>query len=346
MLSISAAAPRAVRIHPSEWIIVWNFAPVPVTPDPVTPGFPADIGGARAPPPPHGLRFAVMSGAAETVTAQAALSRRRELGATSARSLLLTVLGEFVLPRDEAVWTQVLIDVLGSLGVESKSARQALARTAAEGLLASDRAGRRVRWSLTDHGAKLLSDGAARIYGFGAATRPWDGSWLVLLVSVPEARRQLRHRLRTRLAWAGLGSPAPGVWLTPDPDKQDEVADVIADLGLTAVASSFVGPFGGIGAPRQVVEQAWDLAEVEAAYEEFLDTFTHAAPVDPGDVLAHQIHLVHAWRRFPFLDPKLPAELLPDGWAGARASALFDTLHDRWNEEARRHWEQLAGTHA
>jgi phenylacetic acid degradation operon negative regulatory protein len=285
-----------------------------------------------------------MASVAETVTTHPALSRRRELGATSARSLLLTVLGEFVLPRDEAVWTQVLIDVLGRLGVEAKSARQALARTSAEGLLASDRAGRRVRWSLTEQGHRLLTDGARRIYGFGAATRPWDGRWLVLLVSVPEARRQLRHRLRTRLAWAGLGSPAPGVWLTPDPGKQPEVAEAIADLGLGAVTSSFVGPFGEIGTPRQVVEQAWDLAEVEAAYEEFLDMFIDADPIVPGDLLTHQIHLVHAWRRFPFLDPKLPAELLPDGWAGARAAALFDTLHERWSEEAQRHWDELVRT--
>ncbi len=271
-----------------------------------------------------------------------ALSRRRELGATSARSLLLTVLGEFVLPRDEPVWTQVLIDVLGGLGVEPKSARQALARTAAEGLLESDRAGRRVRWSLSAPGKRLLTTGAERIYGFGDAGRPWDGRWLVLLVSVPEASRQLRHRLRTRLAWAGLGSPAPGVWLSPDPAKQGEIAEVVADLGLTGVSSSFVGPFGEIGAEREVVAQAWDLAEVEAAYEAFLGTFTNAAPAEPADVLAHQILLVHAWRRFPFLDPHLPAELLPDGWAGARAAALFARQHAEWDRPARRHWATLA----
>jgi len=284
----------------------------------------------------------------EPVTGHPALSRRRELGATSARSLLLTVLGEFVLPRAEPVWTQVLIDVLGLLEVEQKSARQALARTAAEGLLGSDRLGRRVRWSLSEQGTRLLSDGAARIYGFSAAAKPWDGRWLVLLVSVPEARRQLRHRLRTRLAWAGLGSPAPGVWVTPDPGKQDEAADVIADLQLTAVTSSFVGPFGAIGEQRAVVEQAWDLAEVEAAYEEFLASFsgafTGADPAGPAEVLAHQIHLVHAWRRFPFLDPKLPAELLPARWAGTRAAELFETLHSRWDAQARQHWQQLVST--
>jgi phenylacetic acid degradation operon negative regulatory protein len=290
------------------------------------------------------LKWRVMSTAAESATAHPALSRRRELGATSARSLLLTVLGEFVLPRDDAVWTQVLIDVLGGLGVETKSARQALARTAAEGLLVSDRAGRRVRWALSEQGRRLLSDGAARIYGFGAAARPWDGRWLVLLVSVPEARRQLRHRLRTRLAWAGLGSPAPRVMLTPHPTKQDEVAEVVADLELTGVSSSFVGPFGAIGAQLQVVEQAWNLDEVETAYEEFLETFACATPTDPADVLAHQIHLVHTWRRFPFLDPKLPGELLPAGWAGARAAELFDSLHSRWDEPAQQHWLRLVGT--
>ncbi len=273
--------------------------------------------------------------------AHPALSRRRELGATSARSLLLTVLGEFVLPREEPVWTQVLIDVLGELGVEPKSARQALARTAAEGLLESDRAGRRVRWSLTASGRRLLSDGAARIYGFGTSDRPWDGRWLVLLVSVPESRRQLRHRLRTRLAWAGLGSPTPGVWVSPDPGKQDEVADVVDDLELAGVTSSFVGPFGAIGAERDIVAHAWDLAEVEAAYEGFLDAFAAAEPATPAELLAHQIHLVHAWRRFPFLDPQLPPELLPAQWAGARAANRFTHLHASWDRPAQRHWQRL-----
>jgi len=277
-------------------------------------------------------------------TEHPALSRRRELGATSARSLLLTVLGEFVLPRPEPVWTQTLIDVLAELGVEQKSARQALARTAAEGLLVSDRSGRRVRWSLSASGRRLLTDGAARIYGFGTRTAAWDGRWLVLLVSVPESRRQLRHRLRTRLAWAGLGSPTPGVWVTPDAAKQDEVARVIADLELTAVSSSFVGPFGAIGAERDVVAQAWDLAGIERAYADFLATFGSAAPVTPAEVMTAQIHLVHAWRRFPFLDPSLPGELLPDGWAGARAAALFGTLHARWDEPAVRHWRALQGS--
>ena len=113
--------------------------------------------------------------------------------------------------------------------MESQVGRQALARTAAEELLVSDRAGRRVRSSLTTAGA-AATDGAARIYGFGRTRPGSDAGWLVLLVSVPESRRQLRHRLRDQAAWAGLGSPALGVSLARTRPSRTRWR-VVADLG-------------------------------------------------------------------------------------------------------------------
>ena len=82
------------------------------------------------------------------MTEQLVASRRREIGGDSARSLLLTVLGEFVHPRHASVWTATLLDALAAVGVEEKSARQALTRTASEGLLVSSRHGRRVPWTV------------------------------------------------------------------------------------------------------------------------------------------------------------------------------------------------------
>src|SRR6266700_2773783 len=148
--------------------------------------------------------------------------RRREVRHTSARSLLMTVLGEFVLPAGRPVWTWMLVDTLAGFGVTEKSARQALARAAAEGLLVSERVGRRTRWELTPSARRLLSEGARRIYEFGRSERPWDARWLLLLVSVPESKRDLRHRLRTRLSWAGFGSPEAGVWISPHLGREDE----------------------------------------------------------------------------------------------------------------------------
>jgi phenylacetic acid degradation operon negative regulatory protein len=270
------------------------------------------------------------------------LTRRRQVGAASARSLLLTVLGEFVRPRGEPVWTSTLVTVLGRLGVEEKSARQALARTAAEGWLVSVREGRRVCWSLSPPGERLLTEGAERIYSFNAALARWGGEWLLLLVSVPEAQRALRHRLRTRLTWAGFGSPAPGMWISPHPDREAECEEVLRELGLRTTAMSFRARFGGIGEERVLVAQAWDVDVIGCLYQRFIDAFSGLVP-EPGDpVLLAQTRLVHEWRRFPFLDPRLPHELLPDDWAGARAAALFQAMHTAWSDDAQRRWVELA----
>src|SRR5436305_1959032 len=94
------------------------------------------------------------------------MSRRHAAGSGSARGLLFTVLGEFVLPAGHRAWTSAFIDVLGRLGVEEKAARQALMRTAADGWLTSERVGRRTCWQLTSSAEKLLVEGTERIDGF------------------------------------------------------------------------------------------------------------------------------------------------------------------------------------
>src|SRR5215468_7349490 len=114
--------------------------------------------------------------------AKPAPGRRPRLGTASARSTLLTVLGEFVHPRGQGVWTSTLVAALAALDIEEKSARQALTRTAAEGLLVSARHGRRVLWELTPAGTALLEEGTRHIYGFMRDSLDWDGRWLVVSV--------------------------------------------------------------------------------------------------------------------------------------------------------------------
>lgn len=269
------------------------------------------------------------------------LSRRREVGGGSARSLLMTILGEFALPAATAVWTSTLVDVLAMLDVEEKSARQALARTAAEGWLSSDRVGRRVRWHLSAHGRRLLVEGADRIYSFGADDREWDGRWLVLLISVPESLRDLRHTLRTRLNWAGFGTPTAGVWISPRTDAEADVRQILADLDLPSRAMSFLASYGTVGEQADMVAAAWDLAELAERYEGFIAEFDALTPETADGVLRAQIRLVQAWRRFPFLDPQLPRDLLPPDWIGTRAAVLFNDCHTRWREAARHRWAEL-----
>jgi phenylacetic acid degradation operon negative regulatory protein len=268
------------------------------------------------------------------------LSRRHAGGAESARALLFTVLGELVLPRPRPVWTSAFIDVLGRLGIEEKASRQALMRTSAAGWLTRERHGRRTLWTLSPAAMGLLTDGAERIYGFRGMQQEWDGRWLLVLARTPESERRARHLLRTRLAWAGLGSPAPGVWISTHPDRAAEAERVLSHAGVREDAQVFIAEHVGGGPLPAMVRQAWDLDTIEEGYERFLAEFTRPAADDPLTLL---IQLVHAWRRFPSADPALPPELLPNRWSGARAARLFQRQHAQWTVAARAEWARIAG---
>ncbi len=267
-------------------------------------------------------------------------SRRRDLGTASARSLLLTVLGEFVYPRGSHFWTSTLLNALGTLHIEEKSARQAISRASSEGLIDSARSGRRVRWSLTPAGEELLRGGSARIYSFLANEHEWDGQWLLVSVAVPESQRKLRHRLRTQLTWLGMGSPSPGLWVIPAAEKADEVSTVLASLGLRKSAFVWSGTWLDIGEREDLIAAAWDLDAVAEKYAEFLHAFEPTDGLPPADAFAAQVHLVQAWRRFPFLDPDLPASLLPSNWNGQEAADIFRSCHATWHEAAQTAWDQ------
>jgi phenylacetic acid degradation operon negative regulatory protein len=89
--------------------------------------------------------------------------------------MLLTVLGEYVLPRGEPVWQETRVAALGALEISEHAARQALARSVRDGWLESERHGRRSRLRLSKPTAELLRSGAERIYAFGE-TGAWDGN--------------------------------------------------------------------------------------------------------------------------------------------------------------------------
>ena len=260
----------------------------------------------------------------------------RPRSGSSAKAMLLTVLGELVLPNGGTVWTSTVVDALGMLGVEEPNARQALARLADDGTIRSEKQGRRARWHLTPTGEHLLTVGTRRIYELGTGEDRWDGRWLVVLCSVPEDQRAKRRRLRTQLAFAGFGFLAPGVAICPHVDREAAANTVLGELDLLPGAIVFRAEAGELVAADDLLDRAWDLAALAAAYTEFVAAFEDRAPATDGARAGDLVALVHAWRRFPFLDPGIPNRLLPPHWPGRTAHGVFAERHDAWSPGAAR----------
>lgn len=263
------------------------------------------------------------------------------VGVDTANGLLLTILGEFVLPHEGRAWTQTVLALLELLGVRDKSARQSVARMHQRGLLHRDKVGRQVQVVLTERARELLAPGARRIYDFGQHPGHWDGSWIVLLASVPERERNLRYRLTAGLNWAGFGSLGQGVWVSPWLGQEWAAVRLLETLGI--VATTFRAQLGELGSPPSVAADAWDLVALRELYDSFIADTAGLARRRPtgGQAAAELTLLVHRWRRFPFLDPDLPTELLPRDWPGPRAAQRFASVREALRPQADLWWSEV-----
>jgi phenylacetic acid degradation operon negative regulatory protein len=264
--------------------------------------------------------------------------------------LIVTLFGDYWLERPEHLPSAGLVALAGEFGVSTTSARAALSRLARRGLLTSSKSGRNTFYGLTRRAERVLRRGQARIVSFGCApARPWDGRWVVVVFSVPEDRRDVRHALRTRLRWLGFASLYDGVWVSPRP-VATESARVLRELGVeqaTVLESSALHPSttGLAGHPLS----AWDLDELRRVYEGFVAEFTpvHArvrsGEVGAAEALVTRTAIMDIWRSFPALDPDLPPSMLPEHWPRDEAREIFAHVYDALGPLAEFRFRQVLG---
>jgi phenylacetic acid degradation operon negative regulatory protein len=277
----------------------------------------------------------------EIGTAMPGPERRVILPVGNARSLLLTVLSELVLPTGESVWTGALLHLLTSLGLEEPTVRMAIARAADAGVIACAKLGRLVRWTLTTAGIEIIEDTNRRALSLGAPRPDWDGRCLILIVTVPQQLKAARKRLYSVLSSTGFGNPAPGLWVNPHVDCADELKRVIEELDLQDSAITFIGSTASVGLSNdEIVKRAWALDDIAARYEGFAKTFERLEPEPGDDVLLTYVSLVSEWRELPFMDPQLPEGLLPN-WTGRRAANISIRLREKWRPAATERWREI-----
>jgi phenylacetic acid degradation operon negative regulatory protein len=249
-----------------------------------------------------------------------------------AQFLILTLFGDYILPRSGTIWTASLLALLDLLGVGERAARSALSRMSGRGWLVARKQGRRSQYTLTTHGRALLEQGERRL--FEPPFADWDGLWHLVVYSLPESKRDLRHALRGQLIWLGFGPLAPATWISPH-DRRDELEYICDELGVRAHVEIFSGMALRSASDRGLVERCWDLPVLAAEYHEFVERYLpeytacrgqSAEQLEraAGDCFTRRFWLTHAFLPFPRKDPGLPIALLPPDWAGFDARRLFD----------------------
>ena len=272
----------------------------------------------------------------------ATATRRRADGGPSARSLLISVLGQWVGPTDTPVWTATLVGALEALGIEARAARQAVNRTAADGWLEGESVGRYTRWRLTGSGRRMIGSAVPRVQRSIVSDRTWDGTFLLLTLTGAVLDREARDRLAVGLDFEGFGMLGPGTWVAVGEGSREGADSVLSACGLEDRALLFSAQsVDGAETPGEVVALAWDLATAAAAHEAFLEEFERAMPADECEAFALRTRLAHEWRHLLSVDPSLPLQLLPPDWVGTRARKVFQLRFSEWAEAATSYYIRL-----
>jgi phenylacetic acid degradation operon negative regulatory protein len=263
-----------------------------------------------------------------------------EDGALRPQTLMLTLLGRYLLGREVAVSAASVIEVFARVGVGEHAARSTLTRMVNRGLLSRQRHGRAMYFGLTERSERILRDGEARLWKLGAVNRDWDGVWTLLGFSLPESWQKQRHELRSQLAWAGFGPLFNGLWVAPGRAAVDEI---VGSLGLESHVKAFHASTIPGTDVDQMIRETWDLDAIAAPYHAFVERWRNIETElgQGADPLAATLLMNSDWLRVIRDDPRLPIEHLPANWPAAEAEALFVRVDRRAQQEAARIAELL-----
>ncbi len=264
----------------------------------------------------------------------------------SARSVLVTVLGDTVAPLGGSIWLADLIRLAEVFGFSDRLVRTSMFRLAAEGWVTNERVGRRSRYSLTEFSRAEIADASTRIYRRVAPT--WDGQWTLAFVDASAGEAD-EPSLEQSLRWHGFAPIAAGVFAKPNADAV-AARSLFARLGVEPAPMVATAAFDAVSpvAATATFRTESGLARAEAAYRDIVDGYGWTDSLVPGDLPPRSAFLlrsmiVHDLRRSRLGDPELPIDLLPADWIGSRAAAIASHAYEAVDRAAWRWVESITG---
>jgi phenylacetic acid degradation operon negative regulatory protein len=289
------------------------------------------------------------------MTEEAPVRDQRSLrsGSTS-QGLLLTLIGDYWFGHATYIPSAALVALLAEFDISDQAARAALSRVQRAGYLQGEREGRRTMYRLSPESADRAVASGRRIMRF-TAERPdtlpaWDGTWTLATYALQTEQVDERRHIRRRLRSLGFGGLQDGVWISP----RVTAAQVERALGDELEVDLVVFEEAAL-AERSALEvsRIWQLEEVASRYAGIIDQLKAMLPKvrgrrgpTPAEALIMRTEAMQEWRMMPFVDPRLPVELLPARWPGWTARELFTEVYDRLGDQAVERVRELVAPHS
>jgi phenylacetic acid degradation operon negative regulatory protein len=249
--------------------------------------------------------------------------------------LLITIFGDSIAPHGGAVSLASLIRLTAPFGVSERLVRTSVGRLALDGRLTCRRVGRQSEYALAEDGSAVFAAAAERIY---ASSPPrWDGAWTMIVF--PRWPASSRDALRHELRFAGFGEPLSGLFLHPFASLA-QAAMLVRKLDPEGCATLLRTEPGVAATGAGLAANGWDLGGLDRRYREFIRRFEpleRVGGLNPPSAFQLRTLLIHEYRRIHLLDPDLPADLLPQGWAGATARTLCGKIYRQVFDAAESH---------
>lgn len=230
-------------------------------------------------------------------------------------SLLVTIFGDVLLGRDDALSAADLGGWLAAFDIEPGLVRTALSRLVADGTLIRTRIGRGAHYRLSPESGAEFRAAADMIYG-RAPPEPTGRVVLTVIEHCPD-----RTKARTMLI--ADGARLIGSTLLVRPEH--------AGRALLRPEGALVFLAQPDDALHEKASMLWPLEALDTAYHAVIESAgalcAEVTQMEPREAFLARIMLVHAFRRVVLRDPFLPPALLPLGWSGGMARTQFDIAY-------------------
>ena len=263
----------------------------------------------------------------------------------SARSVLVTILGDSVLPVTKTLWLSSLFRLAAGFGFSERLVRTSMFRLVSEGWMTNERFGRRSRYSMTLLAVRECEDADRRIYR--AVSDPWDRSWTFAVVDTPAMPATERDRIVRHLRWHGFVSLGRGVMASPSVTEHglSELLDLVDPVTVVPTGRAVLADLPDL-VEAGFFAEVFRTADTEAAQRDFLARYRRWQDRDldavaPLEAFALRTMVVHELRRIRLRAPDVPIELLPPDWIGNDPYELAGDLYRRLSPAAARALGQI-----